>query len=53
LPGLSLFSRSTGPESEAARSRSFSLLYPKTVVHTPAVKKLVGFLVAEAKRLAS
>lgn len=40
-------------ESERGGSRSFSLLYPKTVVQTPAVKKLVGFLVAEAKRLAS
>ena len=33
---------------ERGASRSFSLLYPRGVVQTPAVKKLVAFLVAEA-----
>ena len=35
---------------ERGASRSFSLLYPRGVVQTPAVKKLVAFLVAEARR---
>jgi DNA-binding transcriptional LysR family regulator len=35
--------------NERGASRSFSLLYPKGVVQTPAIKKLVAFLVAEAK----
>lgn len=40
-------------EAERGGLRSFTLLYPKTVVQSSAVKKLVGFLVAETKRLAS
>ena len=35
---------------ERGASRSFSLLYPRGVVQTPAVKELVAFLVAEARR---
>jgi DNA-binding transcriptional LysR family regulator len=35
---------------ERGMSRSFSLLYPRGVVQTPAVKKLVAYLVAEARR---
>ena len=35
---------------ERGASRSFSLLYPRGVIQTPAVKKLVAFLVAEARR---
>jgi DNA-binding transcriptional LysR family regulator len=33
-------------ESERGGSRKFSLLYPKQVVQTPAVKKLIAFLVS-------
>lgn len=36
------------PETRGA-TRSFSLLYPKQVVQTPAMRTLVAFLVAEAK----
>jgi DNA-binding transcriptional LysR family regulator len=35
---------------ERGAARTFSLLYPKGVVQTPAVKALVGFLVEESRR---
>lgn len=35
--------------TERGASRPFSLLYPRGVTQTPAIKKLVTFLVAEAK----
>ncbi|MBA3503907.1 MAG: LysR family transcriptional regulator [Myxococcota bacterium] len=36
--------------SARGATRQFSLLYPKGVVQTPAVRKVVAFLVADAKR---
>ena len=38
--------------AERGATRTFSLLYPKGVVQTPAVKKLIAFLVADAKSAA-
>jgi DNA-binding transcriptional LysR family regulator len=35
--------------SERGASRVFSLLYPRDVVQTPVVKKLVAFLVSHAR----
>ena len=35
---------------ERGRGRTFSLVYPKGVVQTPATKKLVAFVLAEARR---
>ena len=35
--------------SERGGARPFSLLYPRGVTQTPALKKLIAFLVAEAK----
>ena len=37
-------------ESERGGSRKFSLLYPKGVLQTPAVKKLIAFLVSQENR---
>jgi len=37
-------------ESERGAARSFSLLYPKGLTQSAATKKLVGFLIADARR---